>query len=96
MAFGGGESGSGIPLLTHPLPPLSDSPTPAPPFSHSHDATEVGGEGGIGTCDIWKGEIWCGENLVPILKYHSKTWYKILLPSAVHLEERLTVSQSVS
>ena len=25
-----------------------------------------------------------------------KYWYKILLPSAVHLEERLTVSQSVS
>ena len=26
----------------------------------------------FGTCEIWNGEIWCGENLAPILKYHRK------------------------
>ena len=27
---------------------------------------------GVGTCDNWNGEIWCGEELAPILKYHCK------------------------
>ena len=30
----------------------------------------LGGEGGSGTCDIWNGEIWCGVDLAPTLKYH--------------------------
>ena len=32
---------------------------------------------GGGTCKIWNGEIWCGANLAPILKYYGKFWYKI-------------------
>ena len=32
--------------------------------------------GKLGMCDIWKSEIWCGENSAPLLKYHCKTWYK--------------------
>ena len=35
------------------------------------------GGGGLGTCDIWNGEIWCGEMLVPILKYRCEIWYRI-------------------
>ena len=33
--------------------------------------------GKLGTCEMWNGELWCGEDLAPILKYHCKVWYKI-------------------
>ena len=32
-----------------------------------------GGGGGLGTCDIWNGDIWCGEDLT-ILYYRRKMW----------------------
>ena len=33
---------------------------------------EYRGRGGLGTCENWNGERWCGENLAPILKCHRK------------------------
>ena len=48
------------------------------------------GRGGLGTCGIWNGEIWCGENLSPTLKYHCK----ILVQNSqtVAQEQALTVN----
>ena len=44
-----------------------------------HKALVVGCRrgGGVGTCDIWNGEICCRENLAPILKYRCKIWCQI-------------------
>ena len=36
----------------------------------------IPGRGQLGTFKIWNGQIWCGENLAPILKSHGKIWYK--------------------
>ena len=38
---------------------------------------DIAGGGGLGTCDIWNGEDWCGENFVPILNYHGKIWSNV-------------------
>ena len=40
-----------------------------------------GGGGGVGTCEIRIGEIWCRENLEPILKSHRKIWNRFSNPN---------------
>ena len=37
----------------------------------------VGGGGGLGTCDMWNGEIWCGADAAPIHKTRCRVWYRI-------------------
>ena len=46
---------------------------------HTCQARETGkvGREKLGTCHIWNGEIWWGENLALILKHHCKIWCKI-------------------
>ena len=39
------------------------------PLSYPGDG---GGGGGLGTCNIRNGEMWCGVNLVPVFEYLCK------------------------
>ena len=70
-SLGALERGGGVP------PPLSMRPGGA-----LAPAKQGGGGGGLGTCDIRNGELWCEEDLTPIVKYHCKMWYK--MPGSWH------------
>ena len=57
------------PLCIPPSLPLAPHPKHIP-FSLGSHRIPGGGNLKFDTCDIWNREIWCRENLAPILKYH--------------------------
>ena len=66
-----------------PPPPLGSGPDQERPPCQGHkqqskapNALQMKVVEKLGTCEVWNGELWCGENSAPILKYYRKIWYK--------------------